>query len=180
MVVVVVVQPYSQKYTREQFVFYVAPGPGHRLAPDRQPLRGDSSLMALRCHCMLYSCVKCLVVLEAIGEIVCASFSAAAAVAVASAVAPVAVSHGPRDKDGEKERLCDVVFGLLPRNVFFFFALHRCPGATLRFQALLAMVMQVMVGRLKHAGFITGGADGRIRGKRNYRWHGKVRGGLFF
>lgn len=40
--------------------------------------------------------------------------------------------------------------------------------------ALLAMVMQVMVGRLKQAGFSTGGADGRIRGKRNYRWHGKM------
>ena len=35
-----------------------------------------------------------------------------------------------------------------------------------------------MVGRLKQAGFSTSGADGRIRGKRNYRWHGKARGGL--
>ncbi|CAN0175152.1 unnamed protein product [Hapterophycus canaliculatus] len=35
------------------------------------------------------------------------------------------------------------------------------------------MVMQVVVGRLKHASFTSGVIDARNRGKR-YRWHGKM------
>lgn len=40
-------------------------------------------------------------------------------------------------------------------------------------QTLLAMVMQVVVGRLKHVSFTSGVVDARNRGKK-YRWHGKV------
>ncbi|CAN0512522.1 unnamed protein product [Ectocarpus sp. 12 AP-2014] len=38
---------------------------------------------------------------------------------------------------------------------------------------LLAMVMQVVVGRLKHMSFTSGVIDARNRGKK-YRWHGKM------
>ncbi|CAM9314487.1 unnamed protein product [Pylaiella littoralis] len=38
---------------------------------------------------------------------------------------------------------------------------------------LLAMVMQVVVGRLKHVSFTSGVVDARNKGKK-YRWHGKM------
>lgn len=41
-------------------------------------------------------------------------------------------------------------------------------------QVLLAMILQVSVGRLKHISLMTGVIDARNRGKK-FRWHGKAR-----